>query len=153
MRAAAAVGFLLLASAAWAQDQQLGARAKAMGGSYTAFEDDPVLVWLNPAGIAGQPNQLAVVYQTYTAYPRSEKRGPGDTIIPSVEAEAVQGDPPYWPSFIGAVFQIGDEAQPMAMGICFARPYLLNYAMDEVTSASQTTSRAVFESALNGGTM
>ena len=132
---------LLLAagSVAAAQVQQLGARAKAMGGSYTAFEDDPVLVWLNPAGIAGQPNQIAVVYQTYTAYPRSETRGPGNTIVPTVEPETVQGDPPYWPSFIGAVFQIGDEENPMAMGVCFARPYLLNYAMDEVTSASQTT--------------
>ena len=38
-----------------AQDQQLGARTKAMGGSYTAFEDDPVSIWLNPAGIATQP--------------------------------------------------------------------------------------------------
>ncbi len=31
-------------AAALAQDQQLGARTKAMGGSYTAFEDDPVSV-------------------------------------------------------------------------------------------------------------
>jgi hypothetical protein len=130
---------LAAAGPAWAQDQQLGARAKAMGGSYTAFEDDPVLVWLNPAGIAAQPNQLAVVYQTYTAYPRSETRGPGDTIVPTVEAEAVLGDPSFWPSFIGAVFQLGTAENPMAFGLCFARPYLLNYAMDEVTTANQTT--------------
>jgi hypothetical protein len=35
---------LALSAGAWAQDQQVGARAKAMGGSYTAFEDDPVSV-------------------------------------------------------------------------------------------------------------
>ena len=35
---------LAFASPASAQDQQLGARTKAMGGSYTAFEDDPVSV-------------------------------------------------------------------------------------------------------------
>ncbi len=34
---------LAVAAAAYAQDQQVGARTKAMGGSYTAFEDDPVL--------------------------------------------------------------------------------------------------------------
>ncbi|HYE99820.1 MAG TPA: hypothetical protein VEJ18_12960, partial [Planctomycetota bacterium] len=51
-----------------AQDQQLGARTKAMGGSYTAFEDDPVSIWLNPAGIATQPHALSLVYQTYPTY-------------------------------------------------------------------------------------
>ncbi len=58
-----------------AQDQQLGARTKSMGGSYTAFEDDPVSIWLNPAGIATQPDQFAVCYQTYTAYPVERSRG------------------------------------------------------------------------------
>jgi hypothetical protein len=44
---AAFVGLAVLSAlptTARAQDQQLGARAKAMGGSYTAFQDDPVLV-------------------------------------------------------------------------------------------------------------
>jgi len=40
------------ASRSEAQDQQVGARTKAMGGSYTAFEDDPVSIWLNPGGKA-----------------------------------------------------------------------------------------------------
>jgi hypothetical protein len=31
-----------------------------MGGSYTAFEDDPVSIELNPAGIATQPNQMSI---------------------------------------------------------------------------------------------
>ena len=41
MRSGALLGALMLSSTAVAQDQQLGARTKAMGGSYTAFEDDP----------------------------------------------------------------------------------------------------------------
>ena len=53
------IALLSLAATAVAQDQQLGARTKAMGGSYTAFEDDPVSIWLNPAGIATQPSQAA----------------------------------------------------------------------------------------------
>ena len=56
--------FLLLTSPLSAQDQQIGARTKAMGGSYTAFEDDPVSVWLNPAGIANQITQMSASYQT-----------------------------------------------------------------------------------------
>ncbi|MDP6959865.1 MAG: hypothetical protein QF645_13760, partial [Planctomycetota bacterium] len=59
---------LLVSLPVAAQDQQIGARTKAMGGSYTAFEDDPVSVWLNPAGIATQQDQLSLSYQTYTAY-------------------------------------------------------------------------------------
>ena len=45
---------LVLATGASAQDFQVGARTKGMGGSYTAFEDDPTSIWLNPAGIATQ---------------------------------------------------------------------------------------------------
>ena len=67
---------LVCAATASAQDQQLGARTKAMGGSYTAFEDDPVSVWLNPAGIATQPDQLSIAYQTYTAYPKGRSADP-----------------------------------------------------------------------------
>ena len=43
LQAATAAAMLgALPSPAAAQDQQVGARTKAMGGSYTAFEDDPV---------------------------------------------------------------------------------------------------------------
>ena len=55
------------ASAA-AQDFQVGSRAKGMGGSYTAFGDDPVAVWINPAGTAGQNSQFAISYQSFTQY-------------------------------------------------------------------------------------
>lgn len=134
-----AVFLLALASAAAAaQDQQLGARTKAMGGSYTAFEDDPVSVWLNPAGTATQPDQGSISYQTYTAYPTATKAGPGNTQIFSTEPEITLADPVMLPSYLGFVFQLGSGDNPMALGFCFARPYLLNYAMDQITSAGQT---------------
>ncbi len=134
---------LLLAGVASAQDQQLGARAKAMGGSYTAFEDDPVLVWLNPAGIATQPDQASIVYQTYTAYPTREDPGPGpaDPEAFSVEADTVLPDPEFVPSYLGVVFRLGTPDAPLALGICYARPYLLHYALHELTGPGE----AVFE--------
>src|SRR5438046_6407515 len=90
-----------VSSVASAQDQQLVARTKAMGGSYTAFEDDPVSVWLNPAGIATQPDQLSIAYQTYTAYPKGRQRGPGDTIEFTVKPVPIMADPAVLPSYIG----------------------------------------------------
>jgi hypothetical protein len=133
-----AAAVLGLASSAFAQDQQLGARTKAMGGSYTAFEDDPVSVWLNPAGIAKQPDQMSVAYQTYTAYPKGQERGPGDTVNFTVGPESVMGDPALLPSYLGFVFQLGNPDAPLAVGLCYARPYLLNYAMDQVTDPNQS---------------
>ena len=105
--------FFAMAAAALAQDQQMGGRTKAMGGSYTAFEDDPVSVWLNPAGISTQPDQMSVAYHSYTAYPLSREPGPGDTTISSVEAESMLADPAMIPSYLGFVFQLGDgDADP-----------------------------------------
>src|SRR5260221_5032597 len=99
MKHAVIVAVLLSASlAASAQDQQLGARTKAMGGSYTAFEDDSVSVWLNPAGIATQTDQMSIAYQTYTAYPKGLKRGPNDTIEFTVKPVPIMGDPAVLPS-------------------------------------------------------
>ncbi len=128
---------LFAADAASAQDQQLGARTKAMGGSYTAFEDDPVSIWLNPAGIATQSDQGAIAYQTYTGYPVKRERS-GGTITTDAEAETILVDPALLPSFIGGVFQIGSPESPMALGICYARPYHLQYALDFITDATQT---------------
>jgi len=133
------VALLLCATAVAAQDQQLGARTKAMGGSYTAFEDDPVSVWLNPAAIATQPDQLSIAYQTYTAYPKGRERGPGDTVEFTVKPVTIMGDPAVLPSYIGFVFQVGDAASPLAIGVCYAQPYLLDYAMDQVKDPNQTT--------------
>ena len=139
MRIALAVALALaLAGTAFAQDQQLGARTKAMGGSYTAFEDDPVSIWLNPAGIATQPDQMSVVYQTTTAYPVAKERGPGDTVEYAVEPKMLLGEPAIIPSYLGFVFQLGSSESPMAVGLCFAQPYHLDYAMDLVTDPDQT---------------
>lgn len=139
MRSITALAALLaLGAAAWAQDQQLGARTKAMGGSYTAFEDDPVSIWLNPAGIAVQPDSAAVAYQTYTAYPVKRERAGGLTET-SVEAETIMVDPAVIPSFIGFVTQLGQPGDNMALGVCYARPYHIKYAMDILADPSQTT--------------
>ena len=131
-----ALALLLPAGVAWAQDQQLGARTKAMGGSYTAFEDDPVSVWLNPAGISTQPDQFSFSYQTYTAYPVDTERGPADTLKHSVQPEMVASEPAIIPSFVGVVFQLGSGEDGMALGICYARPYLLKFALDEITGTT-----------------
>ncbi len=117
---------LCLASAAAAQDFQVGARAKAMGGSYTAFGDDPVAIWSNPAGIAAQPSQLAITYQSFTQY---EFDKVGMVITGEVEGEAEQGllDPPITPSFAGAVAQLGDKDLEMAAAFAFIRPFQIKY--------------------------
>jgi long-subunit fatty acid transport protein len=129
---------LLLAGPVLAQDQQMGARTKAMGGSYTAFEDDPVSVWLNPAGIATQPDQVSLAYQTTTAYPVRKERGPGDTVVYSVEPERPVRDPAIVPAYLGLVFQLGTPESPMAIGLCHVEPYVLHYAMDLVTDPDQS---------------
>src|SRR4026209_2120416 len=127
-----------LAGAAHAQDQQLGARTKAMGGSYTAFEDDPVSIWLNPAGISTQTTAASLAYQTYVTYPLHERRPPGSTTSEtSAGAESALVDPAFVPSYLGVVFSIGGST-PMALGVCYARPYHLNYSFDQVDDPSQT---------------
>jgi long-subunit fatty acid transport protein len=131
------------AGAAAAQDQQLGARTKAMGGSYTAFEDDPVSVWLNPAGISTQPDQLSIAYQTYTSYPLHREIDPGDDVVTfSGEAESVLVDPEFIPSYVGLVFHVGAPDSGMAVGVCYARPYYLDYSFDRVDDPAQTAFRA-----------
>lgn len=129
---------LLCVATANAQDQQLGARTKAMGGSYTAFEDDPVSVWLNPAGIATQPDQMSIAYQSYTAYPRGQQRGPGDVVNFTVKPAIILGDPALLPSYVGFVFQVGNAQSPLAIGVCYARPYILDYALDQIKDPSRT---------------
>src|SRR5689334_1237907 len=122
-----------LSAAAVAQDQQLGARTKAMGGSYTAFEDDPVSVWLNPAGIATQLNSLALAYQAYVTYPLHQEKAAGSTTVTfSAGAETTFVDPALLPSFLGLVFHVGPPDSAMAIGVCYAQPYHLNYSFDQV---------------------
>ncbi|HXX92984.1 MAG TPA: hypothetical protein VEN81_05080, partial [Planctomycetota bacterium] len=130
---------------AFAQDQQLGARTKAMGGSYTAFQDDPLLVWLNPSGIATQPDQMSIAYQTYTAYPKHESTAPDGSATFSVKGQTILPTPVIIPSYIGFVFQLGTPDAPLAMGVGFARPYNLDYSMDEVLTPNQTVFQPRFE--------
>lgn len=121
--------FLLAASAASAQDFQVGSRAKGMGGSYTAFGDDPVAVWTNPAGIAAQPSQFALTYQSFTQY---EFDRLGDTIPLQIQGVPEQGllDPPIAPSFAGVVYQLGDSDLEMAAALAFIRPFQIKYVYD-----------------------
>jgi hypothetical protein len=118
--------------AALAQDQQVGARTKAMGGSYTAFEDDPISVWLNPAGIATQPDGLAVSYQTYPTYEASWDQN----LIINTDFTGVarQGwnDPVFIPSYLGVVVQVGSPENPHSFGFCFASPYQLRFPFSQL---------------------
>ncbi len=119
---------LLLAcgGGAAAQDFQVGSRAKAMGGSYTAFGDDPVAVWTNPAGTATQPSQFAITYQSFTQF---EFDGFGVAIPADTEGDPEQGllDPPITPSFAGVVVQVGDPDLEMAASIAYVRPFQIKY--------------------------
>ncbi len=118
--------WLFLAAAAAAQDFQVGSRAKAMGGSYTAFGDDPVAVWCNPAGTAQQPSQFAVTFQSFTQY---EFDFFSDPLPGAVKGEPEQGllDPPISPSFLGLVYQVGDADLEMAVSLAYVRPFQIKY--------------------------
>jgi hypothetical protein len=117
----ASVLLLSLASTAVAQDFQVGARAKGMGGSYTAFDEDPVAIWLNPAGIAGAPSRIAIDYQTFSQY---ELDDPGAALGTQGDATTGLLDPPIVPSFIGFVSPVtkSDEVEH-AFGAAMVRPF------------------------------
>ena len=123
-RLAFVVLFLFPAVAA-AQDFQVGSRAKGMGGSYTSFENDPVSIWMNPAGIATLPSQMTISYQSYTQYEvditKADRQG---------KAELGLTSPALLPSFLGFVFQLGSTEHPFAMGIAYMRPVHLRMTYD-----------------------
>ncbi|MBI3856062.1 MAG: hypothetical protein HY293_10275, partial [Planctomycetes bacterium] len=123
------VVLLALASTAAAQDFQVGSRAKAMGGSYTAFGDDPVAIWTNPAGTATQTSQFAVTYQSFTQYEFSSLT---DTITLPTRGDAEQGllDPPISPSFAGVVVRMGEGDVEMAASLAYIRPFQIKYVYD-----------------------
>lgn len=143
-----AILLTLPAATAVAQDFQVGARAKAMGGSYTAFGDDPVAIWCNPAGIAAQPSQISLTYQSFTQY---ELDHLGMVIDEKASGKAEQGllDPPITPSFAGAVVQLGADNLEMAAAFAFIRPFQIRYVYgfddptlnDLVTQTDQQFSR------------
>jgi hypothetical protein len=122
---------------AWAQDPQTGARAKALGGGGTAFEDDPHSIWLNPAGIATQPGGLAISYQTYPFYE------PHGTSIDQARAVPSLNDPVFLPSFLGVVVQLGSAELPQALGLCLATPYHLFLPFTGPNPATATPADAV----------
>jgi long-subunit fatty acid transport protein len=112
---------LAVASAASAQDFQVGSRAKGMGGSYTAFDEDPVSIWMNPAGIAGAPSRLAIDYQSFTQY---EIQDTGLGLGSVGEPEFGMIDPPIIPSFIGFTTPIHQsETETFQFGIAMVRPF------------------------------
>jgi len=119
---AAALAVVAMSSAVLAQDFQVGARAKGMGGSYTAFDDDPVSVWLNPAGTATQPLQIAIDYQTFTSY---EPKDTNDNDFGRGHAKMNWTDPAILPSFLGIVVPIGSADAPLTVGFAYIRPMQL----------------------------
>jgi hypothetical protein len=122
MNSAAVVGAVLLSLSGTllAQDFQVGSRAKGMGGSYTAFEDDPVSIWLNPAGIARQNSLTACIhYQTFTQFEVERDQGfTGTTGRP----EAGMTDPPIIPSFAGVITPFG-SAGNHSLAFALVRPF------------------------------
>jgi hypothetical protein len=109
-----------------------------MGGSYTAFEDDPVSVWLNPAGISTQNTSMSIAYQTYVTYPVQRERDPNSNVERNTaEAETTFVDPAFIPSYLGFVFHVGEPDSGMAVGLCYARPYHLSYSFDQVNDPFQ----------------
>src|SRR5262245_10800697 len=134
MKTSAVVLFLLgLASAAAAQDQQVGARTKAMGGSYTAFEDDPISIWLNPAGIATQPDAATIAYQTFTAYELTLSSAVFAGNDPEALPRMSWADPAIIPSYLGTVIQVGTPEAPQAFGFFFASPYQLHVTFSSIS--------------------
>jgi hypothetical protein len=109
--------FMAVATAAAAQDVQVGARAKGMGGSYTAFGDDATAIWYNPAGLATQRSKIAVTYQSYVTYEFNNGAGglPGDP-------QATLQEPGFVPSFAGIVLALGDEKIRHAFSFAYISP-------------------------------
>ena len=117
----AAAALALAATAAAAQDFQVGSRAKGMGGSYTSFDEDPVSIWMNPAGIAGAPSRLAIDYQTFTQY---EIEDTGLSLGSVGEPEFGLLSPPIIPSFLGFTTPIAStEHMSYEFGLAFVRPF------------------------------
>ena len=82
---------------------------------------------------------MSIAYQTYVTYPLHEEQAPGAiTSGFSAEAETTFVDPAFIPSYLGFVFHLGGGESPMALGICYARPYHLNYSFDKVADPTQT---------------
>lgn len=108
---------VLLAGVGRAQDMQISARAKGMGGGYTAFGDDPVAIWQNPAGTATQVSKFAVGYQSFVTYEFSD----GVRALPGLP-QATLTDPPIQPAFVGFVVSLSTEKLNHAFSFGFIHP-------------------------------
>jgi hypothetical protein len=97
-----------------------------MGGGGTAFEDDPISVWLNPAGIATQPRGLSLTYQSFPAYVTDDSKSPPSHIPARLEMNQPDG----MPTHLGVVFPFGSEERPQAVGLSFVSPLFLKLAFD-----------------------
>jgi hypothetical protein len=80
------------------------------------------------------------VYQTYTAYPvhQDPGAGPTDPAVFSTKGDTVLADPEFIPSYLGFVLPVGPPEASMAVGICYARPYLLSFALHELSGPGET---------------
>lgn len=97
-----------------------------MGGGASAFEDDPLSVWSNPAGLATQQTGASLEYQTFVVYRRH------DSSVSPTHFPAATGfnDPGAAPSYFGGVHQLGTVERPQAIGLCFVSPMMLRMAYD-----------------------
>ncbi len=110
-----------------AQEQLVGTRAKGMGGGYTAFDDDPTSIWLNPAGMAGQPTQLAIHYQSHTAYEPQTQPGAGSG---KGFAETTFNSPLIIPSYLGVVWRLGTPEKSRSFGLAYISPFHVDLTYD-----------------------
>jgi hypothetical protein len=140
---------------ALAQDFQVGSRAKGMGGSYTAFDEDPVSIWLNPAGIAGAPTRMAIDYQTFTQY---EVKDTGTSLGTVGEPKTGLLDPPIIPSFLGFTTPLGQTGGfQFQFGVALVRPFenrltYVNGAVVEQTEQQFSRFRVAVAAAWNSET-
>jgi hypothetical protein len=97
-----------------------------MGGGNTAFEDDPISVWLNPAGTATQPRGASLSTQSFPGYVRDGSVNPPGHF----PAQTQLNQPDGIPSHLGLVFPFGSEERPQAVGVCFVSPIFLKMVFD-----------------------
>ena len=81
---------------------------------------------------------MAISYQSYTTYPLGQEVT-GNGVKTTSDAQTTMVDPAFIPSYLGFVFQVGSPASPLAIGVCYARPYHLSYTMDSAEDPAQTT--------------
>jgi len=124
-----------MASTAFTQDTQISARAKGMGGSYTAFGDDPISIWQNPAGTATQTSKLALSYTSFVTYEFADGGTPAVTAAstPGV-SQATLNDPQIQPSFLGLVVSLSDKELNHAFSFGFINPINLSMVWSDLTT-------------------